>query len=127
MAARALDEVARLEEAVNAALKLTDASNTLLVVTADHSHTMTFGGASVPRGNPVLGVFLRPVFLSGVVLPPPIIFLFFSLFSFSVFPPYVAHPPSYYFSFYFFLLVPSFRFPPWHSSSLFFSLLFSFL
>ncbi|XP_069992201.1 alkaline phosphatase isoform X1 [Penaeus vannamei] len=55
MAARALDEVARLEEAVNAALKLTDASNTLLVVTADHSHTMTFGGASVPRGNPVLG------------------------------------------------------------------------
>lgn len=77
MAARALDEVARLEEAVNAALKLTDASNTLLVVTADHSHTMTFGGASVPRGNPVLGVFLRPVFLSGVVLPPPIIFLFF--------------------------------------------------
>lgn len=77
MAARALDEVARLEEAVNAALKLTDASNTLLVVTADHSHTMTFGGASVPRGNPVLGVFLRPVFLSGAVLPPPIIFLFF--------------------------------------------------
>lgn len=77
MAARALDEVARLEEAVNAALKLTDASNTLLVVTADHSHTMTFGGASVPRGNPVLGVFLRPVFLSGVVPPPPIIFLFF--------------------------------------------------
>lgn len=126
MAARALDEVARLEEAVNAALKLTDASNTLLVVTADHSHTMTFGGASVPRGNPVLGVFLRPVFLSGVVPPPPIIFLF-SLFSFSVFPPYVAHPPSCYFSFYFFLLVPSFRFPPWHSSSLFFSLLFSFL
>ncbi|XP_047496149.1 alkaline phosphatase, tissue-nonspecific isozyme-like isoform X3 [Penaeus chinensis] len=55
MAARALDEVTRLEEAVNAALKLTDASNTLLVVTADHSHTMTFGGASVPRGNPVLG------------------------------------------------------------------------
>lgn len=52
---------------------------------------------------------------------------FFSLFSFSVFPPYVAHPPSCYFSFYFFLLVPSFRFPPWHSSSLFFSLLFSFL
>ncbi|XP_042867406.1 alkaline phosphatase, tissue-nonspecific isozyme-like isoform X2 [Penaeus japonicus] len=55
MAGRALDEVTRLEEAVKAALKLTDASNTLLVVTADHSHTMTFGGASVPRGNPVLG------------------------------------------------------------------------
>lgn len=84
MAARALDEVARLEEAVNAALKLTDASNTLLVVTADHSHTMTFGGASVPRGNPVLGVFLRPVFLSGVVLPPPIIFLFFIILVFRI-------------------------------------------
>lgn len=69
MAGRALDEVTRLEEAVKAALKLTDASNTLLVVTADHSHTMTFGGASVPRGNPVLGVFPRSVFLLCVVLP----------------------------------------------------------
>lgn len=57
MAARALDEVVRLDECVQAAMKLTSPSNTLLVVTADHSHTITFGGASVPRGNPVLGSF----------------------------------------------------------------------
>lgn len=56
MAARALDEVGRLDECVKAALKLLDPSDTLLVVTADHSHTVTFGGVSVPRGHPVLGV-----------------------------------------------------------------------
>ncbi|KAK4318054.1 hypothetical protein Pmani_010929 [Petrolisthes manimaculis] len=56
MAARALDEVGRLDECVKTALKLLDLSNTLLVVTADHSHTLTFGGASVPRGHPVLGL-----------------------------------------------------------------------
>ncbi|XP_045592055.1 alkaline phosphatase isoform X2 [Procambarus clarkii] len=55
MAARALDEVIRLDECVQASMKLTDASNTLLIVTADHSHTVSFGGASVPRGNPILG------------------------------------------------------------------------
>ncbi|XP_050712963.1 alkaline phosphatase-like isoform X1 [Eriocheir sinensis] len=56
MAARALDEVVRLDECVQAAMKHTSPSDTLLVVTADHSHTITFGGASVPRGNPVLGL-----------------------------------------------------------------------
>ncbi|XP_076047440.1 alkaline phosphatase, tissue-nonspecific isozyme-like [Oratosquilla oratoria] len=55
MAGRALDEVTRLEECVEAALKLTDPRTTLLVVTADHSHTLTFGGAIVPRGNSILG------------------------------------------------------------------------
>ncbi|XP_066973442.1 alkaline phosphatase-like isoform X1 [Macrobrachium rosenbergii] len=56
MASRALDEVGRLDECVEVALKMTGSHNTLLVVTADHSHTMSFGGAAVPRGNPVLGL-----------------------------------------------------------------------
>lgn len=56
MAARALDELTRLDEAVQAAMKLTDQHNTLYVVASDHSHTMTFGGASVPRGHDILGL-----------------------------------------------------------------------
>ena len=70
MAARALDEVTRLDECVQAAMKLTNPSNTLLVVTADHSHTMSFGGASVPRGNPVLGSFFSNTCLSSLNFPP---------------------------------------------------------
>ena len=57
MAARALHEVIQLEESVNVALKLTKASETLIIVTADHSHTMTMGGAKLPRGHSILGKF----------------------------------------------------------------------
>ena len=53
-AVRALDEVLALEEAVLAALQLTSREETLLVVTADHSHVFTLGGAP-PRGNPIFG------------------------------------------------------------------------
>ena len=56
MAGRALEEVLVLAEAVTAALKMTQAKETLLVLTADHSHTLVFGGAAVPRGSPILGV-----------------------------------------------------------------------
>ena len=70
IAARALDEVVRLDECVQAAMKLTSPSNTLLVVTADHSHTITFGGASVPRGNPVLGSFFSSTCHSSLNLSP---------------------------------------------------------
>ena len=56
MASRALSEVLMLEECVDAARKLTNPSETLMIVTSDHSHTMTFGGAKVPRGHPILGL-----------------------------------------------------------------------
>lgn len=53
-AARALGDTAALDEAVQTALEMTDPSETLIIVTADHSHTMTIAGYPV-RGNPILG------------------------------------------------------------------------
>ena len=51
---RALDETISLSDAVRAAIAATSAKDTLIIVTADHSHTLTFSGYPV-RGNPILG------------------------------------------------------------------------
>lgn len=51
---RALDETVALSEAVQAALEATSREDTLILVTADHSHTLNFVGYPV-RGNPILG------------------------------------------------------------------------
>jgi alkaline phosphatase len=51
---RALTDTIALSEAVAVAMRMTSADDTLIVVTADHSHTMTFAGYPV-RGNPILG------------------------------------------------------------------------
>ena len=53
---RALVETLALEAALLAALPLVDLADTLLVVTADHSHVLTLGGIATPRGNPILGL-----------------------------------------------------------------------
>jgi len=53
---RALVETLALEAALLAALPLVDLADTLLVVTADHSHVLTLGGLATPRGNPILGL-----------------------------------------------------------------------
>ncbi len=53
-AKRALEDTIAFDEAIRRALSLVDAKNTLIVVTADHDHTMTFNGYS-HRGNPILG------------------------------------------------------------------------
>ncbi|XP_054157244.1 alkaline phosphatase-like [Oppia nitens] len=58
-AKRALVDTLALDEAIQAAIKLTHPSNTLLVVTADHSHVFTFGG-SPKRGNHILGTDSKP-------------------------------------------------------------------
>lgn len=52
---RALDETLALETALLAALALVNPTETLLVLTADHSHVFTFGGQATPRGHPILG------------------------------------------------------------------------
>jgi len=51
---RALTDTIALSEAVQAAVDATSADDTLIVVTADHSHTLSFVGYPA-RGNPILG------------------------------------------------------------------------
>jgi len=53
-AQRALTDTIALSDAVRVALEKTNAEETLIVVTADHSHTLTISGYP-KRGNPILG------------------------------------------------------------------------
>jgi alkaline phosphatase len=54
-AARAFEDTLAFDAAVKKALELTDRNDTLIVVTADHSHSMSINGYPV-RGNPILGL-----------------------------------------------------------------------
>jgi alkaline phosphatase len=51
---RALDETIAFSDAVRAAAEATSTDDTLILVTADHAHTLTFVGYPA-RGNPILG------------------------------------------------------------------------
>lgn len=53
----ALDETREFANAVRAAMNATDSKETLIIVTADHSHTLTISGEP-RRGNPILGKVL---------------------------------------------------------------------
>lgn len=55
----ALHETIALSDAVETALKTVDLSDTLIIVTADHSHVMTMAGYP-KRGNPILGKVIAP-------------------------------------------------------------------
>jgi alkaline phosphatase len=59
-AARALGDTQALDEAVAAALAMTDPAETLIIVTADHSHTFVIQGYP-GRNNPILGLAADPV------------------------------------------------------------------
>jgi alkaline phosphatase len=54
-AARALAEAIELANAVRVAMERTSPADTLIVVTADHGHVLTFAGYP-RRGNPILGL-----------------------------------------------------------------------
>ena len=56
---RALSETVALSDAVKMALEKVDLNNTLVIVTADHSHTFTIAGYPA-RGNPILGKVIAP-------------------------------------------------------------------
>uniref|UniRef100_H2Z2U9 Alkaline phosphatase n=1 Tax=Ciona savignyi TaxID=51511 RepID=H2Z2U9_CIOSA len=49
---KALHEVLAFDDAIAKGVEMTSESDTLIVVTADHSHTFTFGGYTL-RGNPL--------------------------------------------------------------------------
>ncbi|XP_061401864.1 alkaline phosphatase [Musca vetustissima] len=55
IAGYALDETLEFDEAIRTALDLTNEEETLIVVTSDHSHTMSISGYP-GRGNPILGL-----------------------------------------------------------------------
>ncbi|MHC5110903.1 MAG: alkaline phosphatase, partial [Planctomycetota bacterium] len=56
---RALTDTLAFSDAVAVARKMTDRNDTMIIVTADHSHVFTMGGYPV-RGNPILGKVIQP-------------------------------------------------------------------
>lgn len=54
-ALKALEETLEMDEAVQTAMSMTSEEDTLMIVTADHSHTMTINGYP-KRGNNILGM-----------------------------------------------------------------------
>lgn len=58
-ALRALKETIEFDDAIGQAMQRTDPGETLIIVTADHSHTLTMGGYA-QRGNPILGLVKVP-------------------------------------------------------------------
>ncbi|XP_037717070.1 membrane-bound alkaline phosphatase-like [Drosophila subpulchrella] len=61
----ALDELLEFEKAIQLARDITDVEDTLIVVTADHGHTLSIAGYP-GRGTPILGVNQHNADINGV-------------------------------------------------------------
>lgn len=61
----ALDETLEFDDAIKTALEMTNEEDTLIVVTADHAHTMSIAGYP-GRGNPILGLNEYDLDMDGV-------------------------------------------------------------
>ena len=61
---RALNETITFSDAVRVAMQATSANDTLILVTADHSHTLNFVGYPT-RGNPILDKVREPFSFEG--------------------------------------------------------------
>ncbi|XP_054721005.1 alkaline phosphatase-like [Uloborus diversus] len=55
-AMKSLEEGYQFDKAIQTALNMTDSKDTLIIVTADHSHTFTIGGDYPIRGSNILGL-----------------------------------------------------------------------
>ncbi len=56
---RALTDTIEFSRAIESAVKQVDLDETLIIVTADHAHALTFDGYGA-RGNPIMGYAVRP-------------------------------------------------------------------
>lgn len=54
-AVKALDETVEFSNAIKLGVEMTNRDDTLIVVTSDHSHTMSVSGYP-DRGNPIFGL-----------------------------------------------------------------------
>ncbi|XP_070494076.1 alkaline phosphatase-like [Chironomus tepperi] len=53
---RALDDTLQLDESIDAALKMIDLANSLVIVTSDHASAMSYSGFATPKNLTVLGM-----------------------------------------------------------------------
>lgn len=54
-AIKALDETVQFSNSIKKAVEMTEREDTLIIVTADHAHTMSMSGYP-DRGNPITGL-----------------------------------------------------------------------
>lgn len=56
---RALEETLVLESTLLSILSVINLQETLIVLTSDHSHVLTLGGLTTPKGNNILGKYYK--------------------------------------------------------------------
>ncbi|CAH1267518.1 ALPL [Branchiostoma lanceolatum] len=70
-AVKAINEAVEFDDAIQVAKDLLNLDESLIVVTADHAHTVSLGGWDTSRGNPLFGKLDPDFFLEGVGVAVP--------------------------------------------------------